>query len=149
MATMLSAAPAWAQVWEPGSLPRDLSPWSMFANADLVVQAVMIGLAFASLVTWSVWLAKALELRAARRRLLADLTAVIPEQSLVDAADRTFNNFMRDSQMAWLHNNIRRAKAVLIAPEVAKAGFIFGGSGGRELRVSASGGERIFGSTLG
>ena len=54
-------------------------------------------------------------------------------QSLVDAADRTFNNFMRDSQMAWLHNNIRRAKAVLIAPEVAKAGFIFGGSGGRAV----------------
>ena len=54
-------------------------------------------------------------------------------QSLVDAADRTFNNFMRDSQMTWLHGNIRRAKAVLIAPEVAKAGFIFGGSGGRAV----------------
>src|SRR6476646_1241652 len=54
-------------------------------------------------------------------------------QTLVDAADRTFGNFMRDSQMAWLHNNIRRAKAVLIAPEVAKVGFIFGGSGGRAV----------------
>ena len=47
----------------------------MFVHADMVVQAVMIGLAFASLVTWSVWLAKSLELRAARRRLRADLTA--------------------------------------------------------------------------
>ena len=54
-------------------------------------------------------------------------------QSLVDAADRTFANFMRDPEMAWLHSNIRRAKAVLIAPEVAKAGFIFGGSGGRAV----------------
>lgn len=54
-------------------------------------------------------------------------------QSLVDAADRTFGNFMRDPQMTWLHDNIRRAKAVLIAPEVAKAGFIFGGSGGRAV----------------
>ena len=54
-------------------------------------------------------------------------------QALVDAADRTFGDFMRDPQMTWLHDNIRRAKAVLIAPEVAKAGFIFGGSGGRAV----------------
>ena len=88
MATLLGAEPAWAQIREPGGLPRDLSPWSMFVHADLVVQAVMIGLAFASLVTWSVWLAKSLELRAARRRLLADLTAVTQERSLADAASR-------------------------------------------------------------
>jgi len=54
-------------------------------------------------------------------------------QSLVDAADKTFANFMRDPQMGWLQNNVGRAKAVLIAPEVAKAGFIFGGSGGRAV----------------
>jgi SH3 domain-containing YSC84-like protein 1 len=56
-------------------------------------------------------------------------------QALVDAADRTFGDFMRDPQMTWLHDNIRRAKAVLIAPEVAKVGFIFGGSGGRAVLV--------------
>lgn len=56
-------------------------------------------------------------------------------QALVDAADRTFANFMRDPEMDWLHQNVRRAKAVLIAPEVAKAGFIFGGSGGRAVLV--------------
>ena len=44
-------------------LPHDLSPWGMFMNADIVVKAVMIGLAFASLVTWTVWLAKSVELR--------------------------------------------------------------------------------------
>ncbi|HXU56757.1 MAG TPA: lipid-binding SYLF domain-containing protein [Casimicrobiaceae bacterium] len=54
-------------------------------------------------------------------------------QALVDAADRTFGDFMRDPQMTWLHDNIRRAKAILIAPEVAKVGFIFGGSGGRAV----------------
>ncbi len=43
-------------------LPQDLSPWGMFMNADIVVKAVMIGLAFASLVTWTVWLAKTIEL---------------------------------------------------------------------------------------
>ena len=54
-------------------LPRNLSPWDMFVNADIVVQAVMIGLAFASLVTWTIWLTKTIEVRrktaTARRRL--------------------------------------------------------------------------------
>src|SRR5262249_6797980 len=54
-------------------LPRNLSPWGMFVGADIVVKAVMIGLAFASLITWTVWLAKTIELRRrvslARRRL--------------------------------------------------------------------------------
>jgi biopolymer transport protein ExbB len=51
-------------------LPRNLSPWGMFLNADIVVKAVMVGLAFASLVTWTVWLAKTIELRSARRLAL-------------------------------------------------------------------------------
>jgi biopolymer transport protein ExbB len=55
-------------------LPRDLSPWSMFANADIVVQAVMVGLALASLATWTVWLAKTIEISrataCAKRRLV-------------------------------------------------------------------------------
>ena len=49
-----------------GQLPQDLSPWAMFLNADDVVKLVIIGLAFASLVTWTVWVAKTLELRKAR-----------------------------------------------------------------------------------
>src|ERR1700741_1822779 len=49
-------------------LPRDLSPWGMFLNADIIVKAVMLGLAFASLVTWTVALAKGLEVIIARRR---------------------------------------------------------------------------------
>jgi lipid-binding SYLF domain-containing protein len=56
-------------------------------------------------------------------------------QTLVDAADTTFLNFMRDPQMGWLQDNIGRARGVLIAPEVVKAGFIFGGSGGRAVLV--------------
>jgi biopolymer transport protein ExbB len=48
------------------ALPHDLSPWGMFMAADIVVKAVMVGLAFASVVTWTIWLAKALELMTAR-----------------------------------------------------------------------------------
>ncbi|HEY0315610.1 MAG TPA: tonB-system energizer ExbB [Sphingomonas sp.] len=40
----------------------------MFLNADIVVKVVMVGLGLASLVTWTVWLAKGLELLAAKRR---------------------------------------------------------------------------------
>jgi biopolymer transport protein ExbB len=71
-ALALTTTPAFAQSSNP-LLPRNLSPWGMFLNADIVVKAVMIGLAFASLVTWTVWLAKTLELngkqRLARRRI--------------------------------------------------------------------------------
>ena len=48
------------------SLPQDLSPWGMFQHADTIVKAVMIGLAAASLVTWTVWVAKSIELLGAR-----------------------------------------------------------------------------------
>jgi biopolymer transport protein ExbB len=54
-------------------LPQDLSPWGMFLHADTIVKAVMIGLAFASLITWTVWLAKSLELRGVRGAVRADL----------------------------------------------------------------------------
>jgi len=52
--------PALAQdnVVATATLPRDLSPWGMYLNADPVVKAVLIGLVFASIVTWTVWLAK-------------------------------------------------------------------------------------------
>ena len=62
-------------------------------------------------------------------------------QKLIDAADRTFSNFMRDPEMTWLQQNIGRARAVLIAPEIVKAGFIFGGSGGRAVLIAKEGGK--------
>ena len=61
------------------------------------------------------------------------------QQKLVNEADKTFQNFVRDPDMTWLHDNIGRAKGVLIAPVVAKAGFIFGGSGGRAILIVRDG----------
>jgi biopolymer transport protein ExbB len=66
-------------------LPRDLSPWSMFVGADAIVQSVIIALAFASVVTWSVWLAKGIELLFARRRLRITLAALDGKGSLAEA----------------------------------------------------------------
>jgi len=58
------------------------------------------------------------------------------QQKLVSAADATLSHFLHDPDMTWLQQNIHRAKAVMIAPEVAKAGFIFGGSGGRAVTLA-------------
>ncbi len=60
------------------------------------------------------------------------------QQQLVNSAETTLSNFLRDPQMTWLQKNIGRAKGVLIAPEVVKAGFIFGGSGGRGVLLGRS-----------
>ena len=64
-ATDAGAAPSEHSV-STAELPQDLSPWGMFLHADIIVKVVMIGLAFASLVTWTVWIAKTLELHSAR-----------------------------------------------------------------------------------
>jgi tonB-system energizer ExbB len=64
---------------------RELSPWSMFLSADVLVKAVMIGLAFASLVTWTVFLAKMTELSLAQRRLRSALGKISDARSLADA----------------------------------------------------------------
>lgn len=68
------------------SLPHDLSPWGMFMAADWVVKSVMIGLALASLATWTIWIAKSLELASARRRALKTLKIIGHSASLSDAA---------------------------------------------------------------
>jgi biopolymer transport protein ExbB len=78
----LLAAPAWAQ---PALPPPDLSPWGMVGHADLVVKAVLAGLMLASVLTWTVALAKALELRAARRRATAALALLGTAHTLLEA----------------------------------------------------------------
>lgn len=63
----------------------------------------------------------------------ASALAQSEQQKLVNQADTTFSNFIRDPDMTWLQQNLSRAKAVMIAPQIVKAGFIFGGSGGRAV----------------
>jgi biopolymer transport protein ExbB len=64
---------------------RELSPWSMFLSADILVKAVMIGLAFASLVTWTIFIAKMIELSLVRRKLGAALGRIGDARSLAEA----------------------------------------------------------------
>ena len=60
----------------------------MFLSADILVQGIMVGLFFASLVTWTVWLAKSLELMVGIRRLRRASAAIGEERSLIDARAR-------------------------------------------------------------
>ncbi|MDF3215527.1 MULTISPECIES: tonB-system energizer ExbB [Mesorhizobium] len=68
------------------TLPHDLSPWGMFMAADIVVKAVMIGLAFASVVTWTIWLAKSLELFGGKLRIRRAVRAIGKAATLKQAS---------------------------------------------------------------
>jgi lipid-binding SYLF domain-containing protein len=59
--------------------------------------------------------------------------------ALVEDARITLNNFLRDPDQTWIQENLGSAKAVLISPKIVKAGFIFGGSGGRAVLVAKDG----------
>jgi len=67
--------------------------------------------------------------------------AVSPAEpdKLVSDAQTTLSNFIRDPDQTWIQDNLNRAKAVMIAPQIVKAGFIFGGSGGRAVLFARDG----------
>jgi biopolymer transport protein ExbB len=94
MATAAPAAPADTTATQPERAKllkaaaaelKELSPWTMFMSADVVVKAVMIGLAFASLVTWTIFIAKMLELSVVRRKLRSALAKIADSRSLAEA----------------------------------------------------------------
>ncbi len=64
---------------------KELSPWVMFMSADVIVKAVMIGLAFASLMTWTVLIAKSIELSVASGKLRSALKKIAEARSLAEA----------------------------------------------------------------
>jgi biopolymer transport protein ExbB len=64
---------------------KELSPWTMFKSADVVVKAVMIGLAFASLVTWTIFIAKMIELTVVQRKVRSALGKIADARSLAEA----------------------------------------------------------------
>ena len=67
------------------SVPRELSPWSMFMSADVVVKAVMIGLAFASLITWTIFIGKMIELSVVQQKVRSALKKISDARSLAEA----------------------------------------------------------------
>ena len=69
------------------TLPHELSVVGMFLAADIVVKAVMTMLAVASLATWTIWLAKSLQIMGARARANRGLRVLSDARTLAAAAD--------------------------------------------------------------
>ncbi|MBC7583398.1 MAG: tonB-system energizer ExbB [Tardiphaga sp.] len=90
------------------TLPRNLSPWGMFMGADIVVKIVMVGLAIASLVTWTVWLAKTLELASARRIANRRLK-LLESDTTLDAVERDSAG-RTDAVAQLIHSAVRETK---------------------------------------
>ncbi|WP_202369201.1 tonB-system energizer ExbB [Pseudomonas sp. MWU318] len=67
-------------------MAHDLSPWGMYQNADIIVKIVMIGLAIASIITWTIWIAKGFELMGAKRRLRGEIAALKKAATLKEAS---------------------------------------------------------------
>jgi biopolymer transport protein ExbB len=76
-------------------LPRDLSPWGMYLNAAPVVKAILIGLALASVITWTVCLAKAIEIVLANREIHAALGRLKGVRSAAEGMERLANGEVR------------------------------------------------------
>ncbi|NVN85044.1 MAG: tonB-system energizer ExbB [Rhodopseudomonas sp.] len=113
-------------------LPRNLSPWGMFVNADVVVKAVMVGLALASLATWTVWLSKSIELRRAtalaRQRLAgleSDTTLAQLEHDSAegrDAVAQLIQSAAREASLSgWSFDNDFKERVALRLERVEAA----------------------------
>lgn len=51
-------------------------------------------------------------------------------EKIVNDATQTLKNFTSDNNLTWFRDNLPNARAVLVVPQLVKAGFVLGGSGG-------------------
>jgi len=58
------------------------------------------------------------------------------EQLLVDKALITFKYFMYHPDMGYFQEHLKDSKGLLIVPSLIKAGFVFGGAGGRGVLLA-------------
>jgi biopolymer transport protein ExbB len=73
------------------ALPRDLSPWGMYVNADPVVKGVLITLAVASVITWTVCIAKNIEIWLTKRDVSTALNRLKGARSTAEGMERLGN----------------------------------------------------------
>lgn len=123
------------------NLPKDLSPWGMFMAADIVVKAVMIGLAFASVLTWTIWLAKALELLLARRRLAEAIEVLGKARTWAEARGLQEGNDAASKLVAGADLELRQS-ADAMSPDGVKERI-----GSRLERLEAAAGRQMIRGT--
>ncbi len=112
---------------------REMSPWSMFMSATIVVQAIMVGLAFASLVTWTIFVAKTIELSLARSRLskalrifssartLDEALSALPGQSIVRGfVAAAINEVRMSSDLEGIKERVGSLFAEIISAEARR-----------------------------
>jgi biopolymer transport protein ExbB len=121
------------------TLPRDLSPWGMYLNADPVVKAVLIGLAFASVITWTVCLAKTLEIFLAKRDVEAALNTLAGVRSPAEGMERLAEGEVRQLLEAAV---TEQKRSVGSGPEGVKERIA-----ARLERIEAAYGRRILRGT--
>lgn len=129
----------------PAAEPHDYSPWGMFMAADYVVKAVMVGLALASVVTWTIWLAKTLELMGAKARLKRTLRVLQNSTSLAEATQALACR--RGAAVGLLHaahQEVERAETVI---DYADNGGIKERVGSRLGRIELAVGRRLSAGT--
>jgi biopolymer transport protein ExbB len=123
------------------NLPKDLSPWGMFMAADIVVKAVMVGLAFASVLTWTIWLAKAVELLLARRRLAEAIQALGKARTWAEARGLQDGNDAASKLVAGADLELRQS-ADAMSPDGVKERI-----GSRLERLEAAAGRQMIRGT--
>src|ERR1035437_7646044 len=114
----------------------------MFLAADIVVKAVMIGLVFASLLTWTIWFAKVIELIAARRRLRATITVLSEARSLADCIARLPNGDEAAGALIRAAETELRVSADALDPVGGKERIV-----SRLERIEAAAGRRMIRGT--
>jgi lipid-binding SYLF domain-containing protein len=115
-------------------------PARRFHDIAMTWRATIMAISGTMVPRFGAW-ASALFAAAALAACATTDSAVSPSapDALVANAQTTLGNFLRDPNQTWVQQNLDRAKAVLIAPNIVKAGFIFGGSGGRAVLVAKDG----------
>jgi biopolymer transport protein ExbB len=135
---MPSMAQAQDAVVGTAALPRDLSPWGMYVDADPVVKAVLIGLALASVVTWTVWLAKTIEIFLAKRDVRTALDKLAGVRSIAEGMER----------LAGVEGEVREFVEAAVAEQKLSVGSpqpdrVEGRIASRLERIEAAYGRRI------
>src|SRR5665213_756386 len=122
-------------------LPHDLSPWGMFMTADIVVKTVMVGLAVASVLTWTIWFAKAIELLVARRRMHAAIDQLNEARSWSEASAGLQGNNGVATLMSAANTELRLS-ADALSPDGVKERIV-----SRLERIEAAAGRQMIRGT--
>ena len=106
----------------------------MFLSADVLVKAVIVSLAFASLVTWTIFFAKSVQLFLARRRMRKALRRVANATTLAEAQFAAGRSNALSSMIAAAAYEIRTSPDGRTGRLEARAASRFGEIVRREAR---------------